>query len=121
MKKQLEQVKQCHKAFGGEVNELPVKNISQNLKNLRSGLINEEAKEAVDAIQKENLEDIAKELADLLYVTYGTIVSLGLSEKFEEIFDEVHRSNMSKLGKDEDGKFLKGPDYVPADIKEILY
>lgn len=86
----------------------------------------EEIEEAIDAMENEPLENIAKELADVLYVTYGTIGEYGLGDKMEQIFDEVHKSNMSKLdskGKPiyrEDGKVLKSSDYKPADIKSIL-
>ena len=74
----------------------------------------------------EDLNQVAKELCDLLYVTIGTIVTYGLQDKIEKCFEEVHRSNMSKLGKDgkpvyrEDGKLLKGDNYSLANIKPIL-
>jgi predicted HAD superfamily Cof-like phosphohydrolase len=63
---------------------------------------------------------MAKELADLLYVVYGTAVSLGID--MEPVFKEVHRSNMSKVGgyKREDGKWVKPPTYSPADILPII-
>jgi predicted HAD superfamily Cof-like phosphohydrolase len=67
-----------------------------------------------------DLAKVAKELADLLYVTYGTAASLGID--IDEVFAEVHRSNMSKVGPDgvpmyrEDGKVLKGPNYTPPNI-----
>ena len=86
----------------------------------------EELKEVVEAMHNEPIENIAKELADLIYVTYGTVLAYGLQDKFTDIFDEVHRSNMSKLDEDgnpvlrEDGKVLKSENYSPADIKKIL-
>jgi len=66
------------------------------------------------------LPKVAKELADLLYVVYGTAASLGID--IDEVFAEVHRSNMSKVGPDgvplyrEDGKVLKGPNYTPPNL-----
>ena len=71
-----------------------------------------------------NLVNIAKELADILYVVYGTAAAYGIP--IDDVFREVHRSNMSKLGDDgkpvyrEDGKVLKGPNYTPADISKII-
>ena len=78
----------------------------------------EEVNEYQEGTSKNDLENIAKELADILYATYGTILEHGLQEKMSDIFAEVHRSNMSK----DYGpyKAVKGPDYTPADIKQIL-
>ena len=67
---------------------------------------------------------ITKELADLLYVTYGFAVTFGLP--IDEVFERVHRSNMSKLGDDgkpiyrEDGKVLKGPNYQPPELDDLF-
>jgi predicted HAD superfamily Cof-like phosphohydrolase len=71
-----------------------------------------------------NKAKVAKELADLLYVTYGSGDTMDIP--MDEVYREVHRSNMSKLGADgkpvrrEDGKVLKGPNYSPADIESVL-
>lgn len=125
MKKQIEQVLEFHKKFNIPFSE-KLQSIELTLAALRINLIEEESKEVKDAIYYEGAEQVAKELCDLLYVTYGTIVTFGLQDKIEECFDEVHRSNMSKLGKDgkpvyrEDGKLLKGDNYSPANIKPIL-
>ena len=71
-------------------------------------------------VYEKNLPNIAKELADLLYVVYGTAVSYGID--LEPVFQEVQRSNMSKVGgyKREDGKWVKPATYSPAVIKPIL-
>jgi predicted HAD superfamily Cof-like phosphohydrolase len=72
-----------------------------------------------------DLVKLGKELSDLLYVVYGTAVSYGLP--IDDIFAEVHRSNMSKLGEDgnpvlrEDGKILKGPNYTPPYLDDIVW
>jgi predicted HAD superfamily Cof-like phosphohydrolase len=72
-----------------------------------------------------NLINVAKELADLLYVVYGTAAAFGID--VDAVFEEVHRSNMSKVGEDgkplyrEDGKVLKGPNYFTPDVESILY
>ena len=87
---------------------------------LRNRLIQEEFEEFQEAMQSKDLPAMAKELADLLYVVYGTAVSLGID--LEPVFKEVHRSNMSKVGgyKREDGKWVKPPTYSPASLEDIL-
>ena len=87
---------------------------------LRKRLIQEEFEELQEAMQEKDLSSIAKELADLLYVVYGTAVSLGID--MEPVFQEVHRSNMSKVGgyKREDGKWVKPATYSPAVLDKIL-
>lgn len=88
---------------------------------LRRELVMEEANEVRTA---ESPEELTKELADLLYVVYGFAVTFGLP--IDEVFERVHRSNMSKLGDDgkpiyrEDGKVLKGPNYQPPDLTDLF-
>jgi predicted HAD superfamily Cof-like phosphohydrolase len=88
---------------------------------LRVKLIQEEFHEVEEAIGRHHLPDIAKELADLLYVVYGTAVSYGID--MEPVFKEVHRSNMSKVGghKRADGKWVKPATYSPAAVEPILH
>lgn len=87
---------------------------------LRNRLIQEEFEEFQEAMHSRDLPAMAKELADVLYVVYGTAVSLGID--MEPVFKEVHRSNMSKVGgyKREDGKWVKPPTYSPASLDNIL-
>ncbi len=87
---------------------------------LRVRLIQEEFDELQEAMKAEHLPHIAKELADLLYVVYGTAVACGID--MEPVFREVQRSNMSKVGghKRDDGKWVKPPTYSPAWIEPIL-
>ena len=87
---------------------------------LRNRLIQEEFEELQEAMQDKDLSAMAKELADLLYVVYGTAVSLGID--MEPVFKEVHRSNMSKVGgyKREDGKWVKPSTYSPASLDTII-
>ena len=89
-------------------------------KELRVRLIQEEFDELKEALGQEDLAAIAKEMADLLYVVYGTAVSYGID--MEPVFQEVHRSNMSKIGgyKRDDGKWVKPPTYSPACLAPIL-
>ena len=91
-----------------------------NTQELRTRLIQEEFDELQESLKSRNLSSIAKELADLLYVVYGTAVSCGID--MESVFKEVHRSNMSKVGgyKREDGKWVKPPTYSPAEIQPII-
>jgi predicted HAD superfamily Cof-like phosphohydrolase len=87
---------------------------------LRRRLITEEAREWDEAAQILDLDKIAKELADLLYVVFGAAIAFGLP--IDEVFKEVHRSNMTKeFVKDGGGKTLKGKDYVEPNLLRILY
>lgn len=87
---------------------------------LRVRLIQEEFDELQEALRQRDPVAVAKELADLLYVVYGTAVSCGID--MEPVFREVHRSNMSKVGghKRADGKWVKPATYSPARLEPIL-
>ena len=87
---------------------------------LRMRLIQEEFDELKEAMTTQDLAGVAKELADLLYVVYGTAVSYGMD--MDPVFREVHRSNLSKVGgyKRADGKWVKPPTYSPAQVEPIL-
>ena len=86
----------------------------------------EENEEYLEAVKSNDLIEIADALGDMLYILCGTIISHGFQNKIEELFDEIQRSNMSKLGSDgkpiyrEDGKVLKGPHYFKPNIEKIL-
>lgn len=132
--KMQEQVKEFHEKFGLKIAEEKEDSPNKSLIQLRISLIMEEFQETIEALDVLYrdapffyLEDYAKaikELADLMYVVLGTAVSFGID--MEKVFDEVHRSNMSKVWEDgtikrrEDGKILKPPTYSPADIEKIL-
>ena len=112
-------VLQFHKEFEIHVAHTPTVP-NEHTQALRVRLIQEEFDELKEALETKNLPEIAKELADLLYVAYGTAVSYGID--MEPVFQEVQRSNMSKVGgyKREDGKWVKPATYSPADITPIL-
>ena len=112
-------VKAFHSKFDIVVRNAPA-DLNEDTKHLRVRLIQEEFDELKEAMAAENLAAVAKELADLLYVTYGTAVSYGID--MEPVFREVHRSNLSKVGgyKRADGKWVKPPTYSPANIGLIL-
>jgi predicted HAD superfamily Cof-like phosphohydrolase len=85
----------------------------------RARLIFTEAAEFIEAADKDDFVEMIDALADILVVTYGTAVELGVD--LEPIFAEVHRSNMSKDGgRDAGGKILKGPSYSPPDLRRVL-
>lgn len=127
------QVLEFHRAGGHVINSEPT-SIDRETIFLRVRLMIEELAELIDAMAEENLEHVAKELADLLYVTYGTAVSYGID--MEPISAEVHRSNMTKFGnpgeyaatcdetgksiKDAGGKTLKPSCYEPPNLAPLL-
>ncbi len=108
-----------HKAFDLHIADSPHVP-DEKTRVLRARLIREESDELHEAMQSKSLPHIAKELADLLYVVYGTAVAYGID--MEPVFREVQRSNMSKVGgsKRDDGKWVKPPTYSPAWIDPIL-
>lgn len=93
---------------------------------LRYNLIKEENEEYLDACKNNDIVEIADALGDQLYILFGTILKHGLQHKIEEVYDEIHRSNMSKLDENgqpifrEDGKILKSNLYFKPQIKRIL-
>lgn len=122
-------VKAFTMAMGQPVGEDIEDEANQDLMYLRQELITEEANELYDELPYYNdgrLDKAAltKELADILYVTYGFAVTFGLP--IDEVFERVHRSNMSKLGDDgkpvyrDDGKVLKGPNYQPPKLDDLF-
>ena len=127
MKKQLEAVKEFHTAFGLGVSETTKGTLGENVNMLRFNLMKEENEEYLEAVQNNDIVEIADALGDMLYILCGTILEHGLQHKIEAVFDEIQRSNMSKLGADgkpiyrEDGKVMKGPDYFKPDFAAILH
>lgn len=103
-----------------------VKLIDEKDFTLRYNLIKEENEEYLDACKKGDIIEIADALGDQLYILFGTILKHGLEHKIEEVYDEIHRSNMSKLDENgqpiyrEDGKILKSNLYFKPDIRKIL-
>lgn len=93
---------------------------------LRYNLIKEENDEYLEACKNGDLVEIADALGDQLYILFGTILKHGLQHKIEEVFDEIQRSNMSKLDENgqpiyrEDGKILKSNLYFRPNIRDII-
>lgn len=117
MKKEIEFVAEFHRKFAVPIHSAPTL-IPKDRSNHRYHLMADEVDEYNKGVGNEDLENIAKELADILFATYGTILEHGLQDKIEAIFAEVHRSNMSKDF--HEYKMVKGEKYTPANIKGIL-
>ena len=126
IKKPIKAVTEFHNAFSLSVEDKPKSDISSEITELRYNLMKEENEEYLQAVKSNDLIEIGDALGDMLYILCGTIISHGFQDKIEALFDEIQRSNMSKLGDDgkpiyrEDGKVLKGPNYFKPDIEKIL-
>ena len=122
----IEQVKEFAETFNIEYSDDMNINIDESTINLRFRLMQEENLEYLEAAKNKDIVEVADALGDILYILCGTILTHGLQHKIVEVFNEIQRSNMSKLdinGKPvfrEDGKILKGPNYFQPNIKEIL-
>mgnify|MGYP000244669034 CR=1 FL=1 len=126
MKKRIAAVTEFHTAFKLNMNSKPIADIGEDRNMLRFNLMKEENEEYLEAAQNNDLVEIADALGDQLYILCGTILKHGMQHKITEVFEEIQRSNMSKLDKDgnaiyrEDGKILKSDLYFKPNIKEIL-
>jgi predicted HAD superfamily Cof-like phosphohydrolase len=122
----IEHVRSFHDAFGIPNAAVPTGDLGDRDALLRYKLIREENEEYLDAALRGDLVEVADALGDILYILCGTLLKHGLEHKIHEVFREIQRSNMSKLGEDgrpiyrEDGKVLKGPAYFRPDIATIL-
>lgn len=122
----IDKVKEFHSTFGLEFFEAPTPSVEKKIIELRHRLMQEENDEYLEAAMQNNLTEIADALGDKLYILCGTIIAHGLQHKITEVFNEIHRSNMSKLddnGKPiyrEDGKIMKSNNYFLPDIKAVL-
>ena len=118
-----ESVRKFMETFGQEIKEkaeFPNKKISS----VRYELIKEELDELKEAMDNNDIKEVADALTDILYVTYGAGHAFGIN--LDSCFEEVQNSNMSKLGKDnkpiynESGKVMKGPNYFKPNLKKFL-
>ena len=118
-----EDVKKFMKTFGQKVIVKP-QFPDEKTMDLRFDLIKEEVDELENAMKEKNLKEVADALTDILYVTYGAGHAFGVD--LDKCFDEVQRSNMSKLGEDgkpiynESGKVMKGPKYFKPDLSKFI-
>ncbi|GEM54363.1 hypothetical protein B0A58_01185 [Flavobacterium branchiophilum NBRC 15030 = ATCC 35035] len=126
MKKQLESVKKFHEIYQLGYAKRPQASLGFDKNKLRFELMKEENEEYLEAVSNNNLHDVADALGDMLYILCGTIIEHGLQNQMEQIFDEIHQSNMSKLDDKgqpiyrNDGKVMKGPHYFKPDFSKIL-
>ena len=126
IKKPIQAVIDFHNAFGLGVEQNPKANLPHAISKLRFDLMKEENEEYLQAARANDIVEIGDALGDMLYILCGTIIAHGFQDKIESIFDEIQKSNMSKLGADgkpiyrEDGKVLKGPNYFKPNIEKIL-
>ena len=111
------------KTFGQEVKSKPSFS-TDKINKLRIDLIKEELDELKEAMDDNDLLEVADALTDILYVTYGAGHAFGVD--LDKCFDEVQNSNMSKLGEDgepiynESGKVMKGPKYFKPDLTKFV-
>ena len=126
IKETIQAVEKFHNAFGIENNYKPTSTLSAAECDLRHRLMSEENEEYLEAAKNGDLVEIADALGDQLYILCGTILKHGLQDKIIDVFNEIQRSNMSKLDRDgkpiyrEDGKVMKSELYFKPDIKSIL-
>jgi predicted HAD superfamily Cof-like phosphohydrolase len=118
-----ESVRKFMEIFGQEIKE-KAEFPSQRIVSLRYDLIKEELNELEEALVKKDIKEVADALTDILYVTYGAGHAFGID--LNKCFNEVQKSNMSKLGNDgkpiynEKGKVMKGPNYFKPDLKKFV-
>ena len=126
IQKELKAVEAFHNAFKIGCANQPTVDLPDNILDLRFRLMEEENLEYLEAAKNKDMIEVADALGDMLYILCGTILTHGMQHKIEEVFDEIQRSNMSKLGVGgapiyrEDGKVMKGPNYFKPNIDKIL-
>ena len=126
MKTKIKAVQRFHDAFKIGYRTSLKANLGTAKNTLRFDLMKEENEEYLEAANNDDMVEVADALGDMLYILCGTIIEHGMQDKIEAVFEEIQRSNMSKLGDDgqpiyrEDGKVLKGPHYFKPNIQEIL-
>jgi NTP pyrophosphatase (non-canonical NTP hydrolase) len=120
-----ELVMEFHSTYGLHIGHKPgLDELTEDLEVLRVGLIEEEFHELLSALTERDLVEVADALGDLVYVIYGFAIVLGIN--LDDVLEEIQRSNLSKLDDDgkpiyrEDGKVLKGPNFSPPNIQEVL-
>ena len=126
MNKQIKCVEEFNRIYKLGNSEKPIGKLENQKENLRFELMKEENDEYLEAAKNGDIVEVADALGDMMYILCGTIIEHGMQHIIEEVFDEIHRSNLSKLDENgkpiyrEDGKVIKGPNYFPPDIKKIM-
>ena len=118
-------LEEVHSTYNSPVGE-KLQFISKERANLRYNLLLEELNEYKEAVEGDDIVEICDAIVDVMYLIYGTAVEHGMKDKLDLMFNEVQKSNMSKLGEDgkpvfrEDGKILKGPNYFKPDLAQFI-
>ena len=126
IEKPLSAVATFHEMYDLLINESPTVDVADSIKSLRYELMKEENEEYLEAVKNNDLVEMADALGDMLYILCGTIITHGMQHKIGDVFEEIQRSNLSKLGKNgkpiyrEDGKVKKGPNYFKPNIAKVL-
>ena len=126
LSKAINHVRDFHNAFRVPVRHTPSTELPENEIELRFNLMKEENEEYLEAAKNGDIVEIADALGDMLNILCGTINAHGLQEKMASVFEEIQRSNMSKLDDNgqpiyrEDGKVMKSSNYFKPDIRSIL-
>ena len=126
MKDKILAVKEFHKAFKLDYLDKPKADLGMDKNKLRFNLMKEENEEYFEAANNNDMVEVADALGDMLYILCGTIIEHGMSDIIEDVFDEIQKSNMSKLGSDgkpiyrEDGKVMKGPNYFKPNFSKFF-
>lgn len=126
MRRQIDHVAKFHEVFQIGNADKPVAEVGQEVYELRHRLMHEENEEYLEAAKRGDLVEIADALGDMMYILAGTILKHGLQEIIEDVFEEIQRSNMSKLDRNgepimrEDGKILKSEQYFRPDIAGVF-
>jgi len=126
MEKQIFQVIEFYKAFGHPIAYAP-KILSLDRAFMRHRLLDEEVTELFEASINKNIIEVADAITDCFYILIGTAIEYGIADKLPQLFDEVHKSNMSKLDENgnpiyrEDGKVMKSNNYKSPNISDIIW
>ena len=126
MKDQLDSVRCFHEIFQAYMERTPTATVPAGISQGRIQMFLEELEEYRAAVQNHDIVEIADALTDMLYVLLGTFITHGLQDIAEELFAEVHRSNMSKLDEQgkpifrQDGKVLKSDQFSDPDLRSII-
>jgi predicted HAD superfamily Cof-like phosphohydrolase len=126
LNKPISAVTSFHKAYGLGVEDKPTVALPDSISTLRFNLMKEENEEYLEAAKEGDLIEVGDALGDMLYILCGTIIAHGFQDKMEAIFDEIQKSNMSKLDENgkpiyrEDGKVMKGPNYFKPDLGKFV-
>ena len=126
MKRKIECVEEFHRIYKLGNSKKPIGKLKDGLEKLRFDLMAEENGEYLEAAKKGNVVEVADALGDMLYILCGTIIEHGMQNVIDDVFEEIHRSNLSKLDENgdpiyrEDGKVRKGPNYFPPNLKQFF-